>query len=59
MHQTQDRQYPPKKESRKMALFFQFARIIRVVYNILRAVVGIVTVGSTVHRWSKRRAWAT
>jgi len=48
--------YPPKKESRKMTMFLLFARIIRVVYNVLRAVVGIATVGHTVHRWAKRRA---
>lgn len=56
MHSTPDHQFPPKKESRKMTLFFLFERIIRSVYNILRAVVGIVTVGTTVHRWVKRRA---
>lgn len=40
-----------------MILFMQLARIIRAVYNVLRAIVGIVSVGSTVSRWAKQRAY--
>lgn len=33
-------------------MFFTIARILRITYMALRAIVGIVTVGSTVVRWS-------
>ena len=33
-------------------MFFTIARILRITYMALRAVVGIVAVGSTVMRWA-------
>ena len=42
-----------------MQLFFLIARVIRVVYNVLTAVVGIASVGRGIYRRSRssRRAF--
>lgn len=34
-------------------MFFSIARFLRTAYMALRAIVGIVTIGGTVVRWSK------